>query len=351
MSEELYSRLREFLHTFPGGYPSTPTGVELKILKKLFSPEDADLCLKLKKEPEALADIAKRLGWDERELGEKLEDMAKRGLIFRNRKADTVLYKAYQFVVGIMEAQINRVDPELTQLVDEYVTYLGATALTMETKQLRIIPASTAVDAKTTVATYNRIRDMVQDEDLIAVAPCICRQMAETRGDKCEHTSETCLSFGEHAQFYIDNGIAKKISKNELIKLLDAVEEEGLVVCNSNTQDLSITCCCCPCCCGILKGLKLLPQASLMANICYNARVDPELCIQCGDCVDRCPMEAIMELDETTEVTADKCIGCGLCVSVCPEEAIALTEVSAATPPFPGGAEMHASVSKERGLV
>jgi ferredoxin len=351
MNEDVYSRLREFLHTFPGGYPSTPTGVELKILRKLFSPEDADLCLKLTKEPEALAHIAKRLGWDEVELGEKLEDMAKRGLIFRNREGDTVLYKAYQFVVGIMEAQINRVDAELTQLVDEYVASLGATALTRETKQLRIIPAITAVDAKTTVATYNRVRDMVQDEDLIAVAPCICRQMAETRGEKCEHTSETCLSFGEHAQFYIDNGIAKKISKDELIKLLDAVEEEGLVVCNSNTQELSITCCCCPCCCGILKGLKLLPQASLMANICYTAKIDPELCIRCGDCVERCPMEAIAELDETTEVTADKCIGCGLCVSVCPEEAIALTEVSTAKPPFPDGAEMYASVSKERGLV
>ncbi len=33
-------------------------------------------------------------------------------------------------------------------------------------------------------------------------------------------------------------------------------------------------------------------------------------------------MEALAELDESMEVSADKCIGCGLCVSTCPEEAM-----------------------------
>ena len=59
---DVYTKLREFLHTFPGGYPSTPTGVEIKILKKLFSPEDAALYLSLTKEPEERGAIAKRLG-------------------------------------------------------------------------------------------------------------------------------------------------------------------------------------------------------------------------------------------------------------------------------------------------
>jgi ferredoxin/predicted transcriptional regulator len=351
MNEQVYTKLREFLDTFPGGYPSTPGGVEIRILKKLFSPADADLYLKLTKEPEALEVIAERLGREPAQLGEELEDMARRGLIFRNREGGKVFYKAYQFFVGIIEAQINRVDPELTRLIDEYFPHLGATGLALQTKQMRIIPAGTSVEAKTTVASYNRMREMVKDEDLVAVAPCICRQMTETRGGRCGHTSETCLSFGEHARYYIDNGIARRISKNELLKLLDAVEEEGLVLCSSNTEDLSITCCCCPCCCGILKGVKMLPQASLMANICYNAGIDPELCIRCGDCVDRCPMEAIAEGDTTMEVSADKCIGCGLCVSVCPEKAISLAEVPTATRPFPGSKEMYASVSRDRGLL
>lgn len=348
---DVYASLREFLHTFPGGYPSTPNGVEIKLLKKLFTPEDAEMYLSLTKEPELLAHIAKRLGREEGELGEQLEDMAKRGLIFRNREGDKVLYKAYQFFVGIIEAQIDKVDAELTQLMDEYFPSLGATGLTLPTKQMRVIPADTAVEAKTTVASYNRMRELIKSDELIAVAPCICTQMADARGGKCEHTIERCLAFGDQAQYYMDNGIARKISKDELMKLLDAVEQEGLVLCTSNTEELSFTCCCCTCCCGIVQGLKLLPQASLMANICYNAKIDPESCIQCGDCVDRCPMDAITELEETMEVTADKCVGCGVCVSVCPEEAIELTEVATATSPFPNEAGMFTSVSKDRGLI
>ncbi len=349
---DVYSRLREYLHTFPGGYPTTPTGVEIKILKKLFSQEDAELYLSLTKEPELLADIAKRLGRDQSDLGEKLEDMAMRGLIFRNRDGDKLLYKAYQFFVGIIEAQIDKVDTELTQLMDEYFPSLGATGFSLETKQMRVIPADTAVEEKTTVASYNRMREIIKDDELIAVAPCICTQMSDARGGKCQHTTiERCLAFGDQAQYYIDNGIARKIGKDELMNLLDTVEEEGLVLCTSNTEELSFTCCCCTCCCGIVQGIKLLPQASLMANVCYNAKIDPEMCIQCGDCVERCPVDAITELDETMEVIADKCVGCGVCVSVCPEEAIGLEEVATATSPYPDEAKMHASVLKERGLV
>ena len=93
MNMDVYSRLREFLHSFPGGYPSTPDGVEIKVLKKLFSPEDAELFLSLKKEPEERGAIAKRLGREEVELGEKLEDMAKRGLVFRTRDRGKVSYR------------------------------------------------------------------------------------------------------------------------------------------------------------------------------------------------------------------------------------------------------------------
>ena len=39
MSEEIYARLREFMDALPGGYPATPSGVEIKLLKKLFTPE------------------------------------------------------------------------------------------------------------------------------------------------------------------------------------------------------------------------------------------------------------------------------------------------------------------------
>ena len=43
MSEDVYKRLREFLDAMPGGFPATDSGVETKILKKLYTPEEAEI--------------------------------------------------------------------------------------------------------------------------------------------------------------------------------------------------------------------------------------------------------------------------------------------------------------------
>jgi DNA-binding MarR family transcriptional regulator len=88
MSADVYTRLREFMDKLPAGYPETPTGVEIKILKKLFTPDEAELTMKLNSEPEEVAAIAARIGMDEKELGAKLEEMAQKGLIYRVRSGD-----------------------------------------------------------------------------------------------------------------------------------------------------------------------------------------------------------------------------------------------------------------------
>jgi len=64
MSEDIYVRLREFMDTMPAGYPTTPNGLEIRILKKLFTPDDAEMVMKLKTAPEEVSAIAARLGID-----------------------------------------------------------------------------------------------------------------------------------------------------------------------------------------------------------------------------------------------------------------------------------------------
>jgi len=58
-------------------------------------------------------------------------------------------------------------------------------------------------------------------------------------------------------------------------------------------------------------------------NALFESIIDQELCSGCGNCVDRCPVDAII-LDEFAVVNRDLCLGCGLCAGVCPEEAITL---------------------------
>jgi hypothetical protein len=174
MSEDVYTRLREFMDKLPGGYPETPTGVEIKILKKLWMPDEAELTMKLKNEPEEVSVIAKRVGMDEAELGEKLEAMAQKGIIYRVRSGTKRLYQAYQFVVGVYEFQLKNLDREFCELFEEYLPYAGMSVMGQPTKQMRVVPVESAVGKGKGVAPYNQIRELVKKQEFFTVQDCIC---------------------------------------------------------------------------------------------------------------------------------------------------------------------------------
>lgn len=41
MTEDIFLRLREFLNQFPLWFPQTPSGIEIKNLKSLYTAEEA----------------------------------------------------------------------------------------------------------------------------------------------------------------------------------------------------------------------------------------------------------------------------------------------------------------------
>jgi NAD-dependent dihydropyrimidine dehydrogenase PreA subunit len=351
MSEDVYTRLREFMDKLPIGYPETPTGVEIKILKKLYSPEDAELTMKLKSEPEEVPAIAKRIGMEEKELADKLEDMAQKGLIFRVRSGDKRLYQAFQFIVGVYEFQLKYLDKEFCELFEEYLPYIGMNMASVQTPQLRVVPVESAVGKGGTVEPYNQIRELVKKQEVLCVQDCICRKEQGLLGHPCDKPKEICFGFGDLAQYTIDNKAGRQIDVDECLKLLDKAEEAGLVLQPTNAEALQWICCCCSCCCPGLKIAKMTPRPQDLVRSYYQAKIDPDECTACGDCIERCPMDAIQEGENVSEVIDGRCIGCGLCVSVCPVEAISLEPKPGMEAPPKDISDMLNRIATERGVA
>ena len=351
MSDDVYLRLRDFLDKLPGGFPATESGVEIKLLKRYFTPEEAEMELHLQLFPETAAAIAERAGMEEEKAAEMLESMARQGSIFRLRAGDQTLYMAMSFLVGIYEFHLKSMDRELAELLEEYAPYMRDLWSKVKTKQMRVVPVEAAVDAGKEIATYNNARELVKGYDNIAVADCICRVERGLLGHECERPMENCLIFGFGADYYVENGIGRRISQEECLQILDKAEEAALVLSPSNAQNIVNLCCCCSCCCGQLRGLDTYERPADHVHSFCRAQIDPDECTACGTCLERCQIDAIVEGDDYMEVDVARCIGCGLCVPTCPAEAVEMVLQEDIEVPPANVVEMNVRILQDRGLA
>ena len=326
MSESVYQRLRERLDQYGVGFPATASGVEIRILRKLFTEAEAEIFLDLALALEGSESIAKRTGRDLKLAGDLLNGMAEKGLIFRLRKGDRDRYAAVPFVIGSFEFQLKSLDRELAQLVEEYFNEGFMTgAMAGSVLPLRTVPVNRSLDVAWPVAPYEDARGIIKTKDKIALADCICRVQQGLLDKGCNKPKEVCFSFGSHADFYVERGMGRYVTQDEALAILDLSEKAGLVNQPANMINPGGMCNCCGDCCGVLRALNRMPKPAEMVMNNYTAAVDADLCTGCETCLDRCQMAAIaIGADQTAAVNPDRCIGCGLCVTTCPTEAIRL---------------------------
>jgi Na+-translocating ferredoxin:NAD+ oxidoreductase subunit B len=331
---DIYERLANFLDELPAGYPRTDNGVEMRILRRLFTPQEAELCMHLTLIGEEADDIAHRARLPIEEASQRLEEMEKKGLIHGvHRSGKPVEYMAMHFVVGFWEGQVNKLDRELVEAFEEYLPYVIDHDLWQKAPQLRTIPVSVSIPTGTMAMPYERAEEMLDMHSTFAVVNCICRQEQRILGHDCKKPMETCLSFGMAANSAIRNNQGRSISREEAREILQLADETGLVLQSGNAKDPIFICMCCGCCCGVLRGLKLHPQPARIASSPYLAMHDPMICSGCGTCVERCQMEAMSLSNGTAELSEDRCIGCGLCVSTCTTGALRLVRKPEAEQP------------------
>jgi electron transport complex protein RnfB len=325
MSTDVYQELARHLDNLPGGFPATQSGVELRILQRLFTPEDAKLALSLTLLPEEPRVIARRAKITPDEAARRLDAMEKKGLVFAiHAPGETPQFSAQQFVIGIWEFQVNNLDPEFVRDFDEYLSTLFNPQVWKKAPQLRTIPVGVAFDAQIEVMAYESAEELVRTQDRFAVAPCMCRREKRLAGDGCDKPLETCLTFGTAAEFYQRNGLGRAITKEEALSILELDEKAGLVLSPSNAKDALVICACCGCCCGVLRSVKRYPKPASLVSTPFVAEVNLETCAGCGTCTERCQMEAVRLNDGKVVLDVDRCIGCGLCVTTCPTESLSL---------------------------
>ena len=193
---DVYDKLRARLDDMATGFPETESKIEIKLLKRLFTEAEADLFLQLMPTLQKPEDVAERLQRDPAEISDMMEQMAKKGLLFRKRDGDRVRYAAVPYVVGIYEFQLNAMDEAFAHDHEEYFeTAFGSSIQEFKTPMLRTVPINRGLVADWPVAPYEDVLEIIDNQKKIAVTPCICRTKTKLIGKDCDKPLDNCFSF------------------------------------------------------------------------------------------------------------------------------------------------------------
>ena len=355
MDKLVYDQLTEALNRKGGGFPAIQCEDFQGLMDVIFTEEEAKLATLLPDTPVSADMLSDRVHGNFDNMHQILEDMARKGILFAMAYEGKRYYVLLPLIPGIIENQLltGVVDERarsIARLFDNYVKFLNK--LESDGRQVfpkvpfaRIIAVDRDIPIDTMVQPYDHLLQYVDRAENIAQVICHCRHMYELLGDRCEKPKDVCLAVWPGARYMVEYGLGKHISREEAYRVLAKAEEAGLVHIVSNTgKYIDFICNCCGCHCESLKKLKKSIDSGLAAVSGFISEVDAEECIGCGDCIARCPMEALLLKDEVATVEVKRCIGCGLCVSACPTGAIKLQSRHGAPVPFSEKRKLNAAI-------
>jgi Pyruvate/2-oxoacid:ferredoxin oxidoreductase delta subunit len=325
MNEHVYKDLAARLDALPNAFPATESEVELELLAKIFSPEQAALASVMRMTHETAEDIGARAGVDAESAMELLRGMRKRGLVSVRKRESGRVFAIEPFVIGFYEAQLPYLDEEMAQLIEEYLQESQGGFLRPEPSVHRVIPIGEAIPVELEVFPFERATEMLNHSKSWAVRDCICRTQQKLSGKGCAHTVNNCLVFAPVEGAFDRSQVDRSITKEEAYEILQQTEEEGLVHSTGNyNTGIRYICNCCTCCCGILRGITEFSIPTAAAHSNFYMVVDEDLCIGCLDCEDRCQFSAISIPEQMAEIDYSRCMGCGSCATVCTVDALYL---------------------------
>ncbi|MGD2098582.1 MAG: 4Fe-4S binding protein [Desulfobacterales bacterium] len=329
--------------------------------------DELDLIFAFREKPSQTIDqLVESSGFSKEKVEQLTTRLAKKGLIFNQpSSAGLMVYRLLPFMlVGVMEYKFmveltgSQEEKNLARLFEELLNELRGqiqdnydalsplfnnapavdrtvpTRTTEDGKPIQIIPIKKTLETpEEFVLPSQTVEEIINKFDDIAVGYCFCRQRRSLLGEPCSTDAPTlnCFTFGKSARHTTAQGFAKKISREEALKIMKEAENAGLIHkafhpgSRESKPETSICNCCKDCC----DTLELWRGGTLpLINSTYHLSViDTESCTGCGTCVEWCPTDAIVLNDmQLAQRDEHACIGCGVCARFCPEEAISLEE-------------------------
>ncbi len=367
-TEQTYRKAAELIAR-AGIVPFQVTNTLVEIVKFYLDESDADFIIKnfSGKKTLSAAEIRATSGMTDGEIGNKTASLAKKGIIFNqpNTKGEMVYRLLPLIIVGTFEYTFMKQLPRDEKIKDYekiaklYQTLLGELRdmiqgnydnllpiFNMQPPVDRTVPVFTTETGKSIKIIVNEpvsreehivpsqtVEEIIAKYEDIAVGHCFCRNYTKVLGHTCatDAPSEVCFTFGKSARHTVTQGFARKVTKEEALKIMRETEEAGLVHkafhngSNIEKEENSI-CNCCKDCCDTFT-LWRSGATPMVNSTMYLSVIDPVSCTGCGICVERCPVDAIAMSDDGIAVREEKyCIGCGVCARFCPADAISLQE-------------------------
>lgn len=351
-----YRRLQERLDEMPVGYPASESGVEIDLLKNVFTPEQARIAAHLDYKHKTVEEVFEIAGEDmgsKEELNRLLDEMVAGGGITRRTRGGEDQYALLPLVLwGMFEHRLKMLTPEYLGNFGQYMqSEFGAELATVSLPRSRYIPVEESVEPDLRITTYDELRHLIElAGDRLCIQECICRKVRDLQGKPCKATNrrEVCMSFGDLADLYVAEGWGRRISREEAFEIAHTSEQEGLVLMPGNSQEPTFMCACCDDCCALLSTYKYLPRPADVVASNYFVEVDAELCKEHADCVGQCPTDALTVESGRSVVDLGRCIGCGLCIPVCPEGAIRLKKKAHETVPPVTDEDLYDAIMAEK---